>query len=228
LVDAAVRNSPVVEKGNRPTAYIGAAYDFNVHPQVFDSKSPLYVKLLYGESTRCQLNKILRFACGSGETTDETRIAGVELGRPLVTRLNDWPLDIVGYLGLLRHDEQGFQDNFSEFNIFMKAYYYGFPWEKKVRTRIGIGAGASFAERVSYIEASEQAKKGRTTSRVLNYLDPTIDVSLGDLFGSKSWKETYFGVGVSHRSGFFGSSRMLGNVDGGSNYVYTYVEWKMQ
>ena len=228
LVDSAVRDSPIVVDSNRPTLYLGAAYDFEVRPHAFDAKSPLVVKALYGESTRCKLNQILRFGCGSGDTTGETRIVGLELGRPLVTRLNDWPLDVFGYIGLLRHDERGFQDNFSEFNILMKGYYYGFPWDQKVKTRLGIGAGVSFSERVSYIEASEQARKGKTTSRLLNYLDPTIDVSLGDLFGSKAWKETYFGFGVSHRSGFFGSSRMLGNVDGGSNYYYTYVEWKMQ
>jgi outer membrane protein len=74
LVDANVRRSPIVVDGNRPTAYLGAAYDFQVRPKAFDAKSPLYVKLLYGESTRCQLNKILRFACGSSNTTDETLI----------------------------------------------------------------------------------------------------------------------------------------------------------
>ncbi len=31
-------------------------------------------------------------------------------------------------------------------------------------------------------------------------------------------------TGVSHRSGIFGASRLLGNVNGGSNYIYTYVE----
>lgn len=228
VMDSKVRNSPIVVNGSRPTAYIGAAYDFNAKPDVLDTKAPLYVKLLYGESTRCQLNRILRFDCSSTDTRNETQIAGIELGRPMVTRLNDWPVDVLGYVGLLRHDENGHQDNFSEFNLFMKAYYYGFPWSEKVKTRIGFGAGVSFAERVSYLEASEQAKKGRTTSRVLNYLDPTIDFSLGDLLSSRKLRETYLGVGVSHRSGFFGSSRMLGNVDGGSNYVYTYVEWKMQ
>ena len=40
-------------------------------------------------------------------------------------------------------------------------------------------------------------------------------------------KETYFGVGASHRSGIFGSSQMLGNVNGGSNYLYTYIETKL-
>ncbi|MES2955624.1 MAG: MipA/OmpV family protein, partial [Pseudomonadota bacterium] len=58
----------------------------------------------------------------------------------------------------------------------------------------------------------------------LNYLDPSIDFSLGDLIGRPGLKDTYLGFGVSHRSGIFGSSRLLGNVNGGSNYIYTYIE----
>ena len=56
---------------------------------------------------------------------------------------------------------------------------------------------------------------------------PSIDVSVGDLFGVRSMRETYFGVGVSHRSGIFGTSQLLGNVNGGSNYIYSYLEWEM-
>jgi outer membrane protein len=37
-------------------------------------------------------------------------------------------------------------------------------------------------------------------------------------------KETWLGVGVSHRSGAFGSSQLLGNVYGGSNYLYASIE----
>jgi outer membrane protein len=40
----------------------------------------------------------------------------------------------------------------------------------------------------------------------------------------KSLRETYVGLGVSHRSGIFGTSQLLGNVNGGSNYIYAYVE----
>ena len=47
---------------------------------------------------------------------------------------------------------------------------------------------------------------------------------MGDLIGVRSLKETYIGLGVSHRSGIFGQSRLLGNVNGGSNYIYTYLE----
>jgi outer membrane protein len=74
------------------------------------------------------------------------------------------------------------------------------------------------------MEQRDLAARGRNTSKILNTFDPTIDVSLGDLVGSKQLKETYVGFGVSHRSGIFGTSQLLGNVNGGSNYIYTYIE----
>ena len=37
-------------------------------------------------------------------------------------------------------------------------------------------------------------------------------------------KETWLGVGVSHRSGAFGRSQLYGNVNGGSNYIYVSAE----
>ena len=83
---------------------------------------------------------------------------------------------------------------------------------------------ATYAERVPTIEARDQARRGEDVNKLITYLDPTIDFSLGDLLGSKSLKRTFIGLGVSHRSGIFGLSRLLGNVDGGSNYIYAYVE----
>ena len=71
---------------------------------------------------------------------------------------------------------------------------------------------------------SSQAERGRQTSRLLNYLEPSIDVSLGDLIGSRALKNTYLGFGVSHRSGIFGASRLLGNGNWGSNYIYSHLE----
>jgi outer membrane protein len=228
LPDSRVRKSPIVRDGNRPTAFVGAAYDFGSYHSAFEEKEPLIVKLLYGRSTDCNLNKTITLRCGSIDTVDNTRIAGVELGKTFITRVHGWPLDFVGYVSLLHHDENGLQDNSWQVNAYMKAFYYGFPWSERVRTRIGMGVGVSFAQRVPFVEARDQNQRGQSTSRLLNYLDPSIDISVGDLIGSRALKETYFGIGASHRSGIFGSSRLLGNVNGGSNYIYTYVEWKMQ
>lgn len=223
-----VRDSPIVRNGTQPEVLLGAAYDFGSYRDLpAEQASQLYVKVLYGWSTDCNLIQAMTLQCLSTHTEDNTRVAAIELGKPFMKEVNGWPLDFVGYVGLLRHDENGLQTDSLEFNAYMKAYYYGFPWSGHVKTRLGFGAGLSLAERVPFVEVRDQTRRGRNTSRVLNYLDPSIDFSVGDLLGARTLKDTYAGVGVSHRSGIFGSSEFLGNVNGGSNYIYSYVEWQM-
>ena len=117
-------------------------------------------------------------------------------------------------------------DDFWQLNAYLKAYYYGFPWRNRLRTRLGFGTGLSYATKAPFMEQRDQAIRGRDTSKLLLYGDPTLDFSVGDLFSVRELRETYLGVGVSHRSGIFGSSRLFGNVAGGSNYIYGYIETK--
>lgn len=222
-----VRASPIVENRTQLAGQLGLAYDFSPGHDAWPEGRPLIVKALYGKATDCDVAQVMLLKCTSTNTVDQTRITSIELGRPFVERLNGWPLDFVGYVGLLRHNERGLQEDSWQANAYMKAYYYGFPWSERVRTRLGMGVGISYAERVPYVEMRDQLARGRSSSRLLNYLDPSVDISLGDLIGVKSMGETYIGLGVSHRSGIFGTSRLLGNVNGGSNYIYSYVEWRM-
>lgn len=222
-----VRASPIVQKGVYPAVFIGAAYDFGSREKAWDgAPSPTYVKLLHGPAAddACTLVRIVSLRCIKAASVNPTSVTGIQIGKPFIEKLNGWPLDFVGYVGLLRHNDNGLQSSGLQVDAFMKAYYYGFPWSAHVRTRLGFGAGISVAQYVPYAEATSLTERGRNTSRVLNYLDPTIDVSLGDLIGSRALKDTYLGFGVSHRSGIFGSSSLLGNVNGGSNYLYTYLE----
>ncbi len=227
LPDAKVRNSPIVRSGAEPSVMVGAAYDFGNHNSYSAPGLPLHVKMLYGRSTDCNLLPVMTLRCGSTRTEDNTRIAGIELGRPLVEKVNNWPLDFVGYIGILHHDENRLQPDLWQLDAYIKAYYYGFPWSEQVRTRLGMGAGFSLAQRVPYVEERDQARRGRNTSKLLNYLDPSIDISVGDLIDSRALKETYFGLGASHRSGIFGAAQLFGNINGGSNYIYTYIETKL-
>jgi outer membrane protein len=93
-----------------------------------------------------------------------------------------------------------------------------------------VGAGLGAAMR---IENSPYRRGGTPNDFVPstfmkgNYLDLSADVSIGDLIRIKSMRETYMGMGVSHRSGIFGTSRLLGNVNGGSNYISSHLEWRM-
>jgi outer membrane protein len=226
-LDGAVRASPLVEDKPQVGALVGAAYDFGSHRPYSEPGQPLAVKLYGGRATECNFLPAMAFRCGSTRTQDDTRIFGVDVGRALVEQVNGWPLDFYAYAGVLVHDERGLRTDGLQLNAQIKAYYRGLPWSRYLRTRIGFGAGFSLAQRVPLTEVRDQARRGRATSRLLNYLDPTLDINLGDLLGSRKLNDTVIGIGVSHRSGIFGSSQILGNINGGSNYLYGFVETKL-
>lgn len=222
-----VRGSPVVEDRSERALMLGLMYDFSPDHKPWPEKKPLLVRAYAGRATECDVAKVVRLVCTSTQTRDQTRVASIEIGRPFIERLNGWPFDIAGFVGLLRHEERGVLPDSTQLNAYMKGIWYGFPWSERVMTRIALGVGVSYANRVPLLELRDQEKNGRNTSRLLNYLDPTIDVSVGDLLGVPSLKRTFAGMGVSHRSGIFGTSQLLGNVSGGSNYIYSYIEWEM-
>ena len=227
LLGSEIKNSPIVARRVLPAVYVGAAYDFGVPTRTpAEDSSPTYVKLLHGKSTEdgCHLARIITVQCFSTASTNRTNIAGVQVGKPFIQNWNGWPIDLVSYAGLTHHDERGLQRNGLQLEGFLKGYYSGFPWSDRVKTRLGLGLGLSLAQRAPYIETITQTQRGEPTSRLLIYLDPSVDVSLGDLLGLRALKETYVGFGVSHRSGLFSASRLLGSVNGGSNYIYGYVE----
>ena len=224
----AVRGSPIVRDGAQPAILAGVVYDFGtVTPRWDEDKVPTFLKVFYGRGAGddCHMVRIMALRCRSLDHDQPSSVTGLHLGRPFIEHVNGWPLDVHGYVGFLSRDEMNdIQADGWQVDAYMKLFYYGFPWSPRVRTRIGLGVGISFARLVPSSEVSSQALRGRPTSKLLSYLDPTIDVSLGDLFGSRRLKETYVGLGISHRSGIFASSRLLGSVDGGSNYIYAYME----
>jgi outer membrane protein len=228
LWSSGVRRSPIVEDRMQLAGYAGLAYEFVPTKERDDrGRVPLTFKVLHGRSTPCNLLPVMELRCRSMNTDDRTTVDSFEVGRPFIESPRGWPVTIAWYAGLLRHAERGLQPDSLQVNLYLKAFYWGFPWKERVRTRIGFGGGLSYAQRVPFVEARDQAMRGRNTSKLLQYVDPTIDVNLGDLFGLRDLRETYFGFGASHRSGVFGIAQIYHNVNGGSNYLYTYVEWKM-
>lgn len=226
-LDSGIRDSPIIRDKLQPALYLGAVYDFGNRRATWENDDALtYVKVFYGRASGpgCHMVNIMTLRCTSLDHENPTSVTGVHMGKPFIERLNGWPVDFNGYIGLLYRDDNGLQTNGLQVDMYMKGFYYGFPWSRWVKTRIGMGYGISYAQHVPYTEVSSQARRERPTSKLLNYLDPTIDVNVGDIFRAENLKNTYFGLGISHRSGIFGSSRLLGNVNGGSNYIYAYVE----
>jgi MipA family protein len=220
-----ITESPIVQHRTLHNLQVGALYDLSPDREAWPEHGrPLIARAFYGASSECNVMQIAELRCTSTHTQDKTAVVGFELGTPFLDRLNGWPIDLAGFIGLIQHREQGFQNDFWQVNAYLKTYFYGFPWDAKLRTRLGLGVGLSYAKEVPFTEQRDQSARGRATSKLLNTFDPTADISVGDLLGIKRMRETYAGVGVSHRSGIFGTSQLLGNVNGGSNYIYGYVE----
>lgn len=220
----AVRSSPIVDSGTVPSASLGLLWSFERQPAPEGSGKPRIVRFYYGDSTDCNMLPIVLLQCTETHTHDRSSVWSFELGERLVEGLYGWPMDIAAFVGLLRQEAHGAQPDAWQVNLYLKPYWYGFPWRKYVRTRAGIGYGISYASRPPVPEVVQQAQRGRDTSKLLLYLDPSFDINVGDVFRAQSLRDTWVGVGISHRSGIFGASRLFGDVNGGSNYIYGFVE----
>ena len=213
-----VTASPLAQGGIQSEAFVGFLYDFSPKQRRWaPESSPTIVKVLYGNSSDCDMLQIVRLTCTTRHTVDNTDIAAVHVGKMLVQRAGGWPVDLAGFIGVQRQFEKSYQDDFWSVMAFFKVYWYGFGWERwGLHTRFGMGSGLSYSEQISQMELHDQGRRGRGNWKLLNYLDPSFDVRVA--------RDTYVGVGVSHRSGAFGKSQFLGNVNGGSNYIYFSVE----
>jgi outer membrane protein len=220
-----VGNSPVVDGGTQPYVMLGLLWGFKPDQASEWERRPLIMRLGYGQSSDCDLMPIVTLQCFSVNTQDDTSIVQLDVGQVLLRRLNGWPVDIQGFVGFVKHEERGLQPDFWQVQGYLKPIWYPGPWfSDRLRMRFGWGAGVSYASRIPFAEQRDQALRNRDTSKLLLYLDPTVDLSVGNLLGVPALRETFAGIGVSHRSGVFGGSRLFNSVNGGSNYIYGFVE----
>jgi len=215
---SAIADSPIVQSSLQPEVFLGFVYDLSPKQARYAPAAgrPLIVKALYGNSSDCDMLQIVKLSCTSTHTVDNTDVAAVHVGRKLIERAGGWSIDVAGFLGAQRHLEKDYQDDIWSVMAFIKPYFYGFPWDKYLRTRFGWGWGLSYAEQIPLMELRDQASHGRGTWKLLGYSDPSLDFQVA--------RDTFVGVGVSHRSGGFGKSQLFGNVNGGSNYIYFSIE----
>ena len=212
-----ISGSPLAQGGLQSEAFFGFLYDFSPKQDRWVPQSkPLIVKALYGNSSDCDVLQVVRLNCTKRHTVDNTDVAALHVGRKLIEGAGGLPVDLAGFVGIQRQFEKAYQDDFWSVMAFFKAYWYGFGWDRWVHTRVGIGAGLSYSEQISQMELHDQGRRNRGNWKLLGYLDPSFDVRVA--------KETYVGIGVSHRSGAFGKSQFFGNVNGGSNYIYVSLE----
>jgi outer membrane protein len=178
-----------------------------------------YVRIAHGEATPSNLGEIL-----GGHKVDDpyhNQLTSVFYGYPLTDTLFGLPLDIYLTPGLVYHHHSDVQESFYEYVLAVKGYYT-LKWP--VRWRLGLAEGLSYSSQINYVERTELEAKGYRPSKVLNYLDLSVDINIGDIFHSKSLRNTWLGYSIHHRSGIFETGSQFGRIKGGSNYTTLYLQ----
>ena len=225
MLDHEARRSDYVDGSMEYMAYVGFGFyepirkiGIETKRKTLDAKP--YLRLSYGWGNDSTLAQII-----SGDIRKENvtvDMVSLFYGHPLSDTLFDLPIQVYLTTGILHHYSSAVQDSATEYVLGIKFYYtLPTPW----RIRIGIAEGVSYMDSFTYYETASLARKGKTPSRMLNYLDFSVDVNLGDVFKSKALEDLSLGYGIHHRSGIGGTSPTFGNIAGGSNYDSVYLQW---
>jgi outer membrane protein len=152
-----------------------------------------------------------------------TNIAGLTLGKLLTAGKR---ADYIGRLAVFRHIEDGEGNgSFNSYAAYVMARGRGYsPWSGEETFRFGFGFGMSYADRVPIVEQRKQEMRSDNTSRFLSYLEMSVDVPLRRLSKANWLQRCYAGMSIVHRSGMFGSSDLLGDVAGGSDWITLHLE----
>ena len=198
--------------------------------KAFDVDGNKYIiRPLYGIATQSDIGDLLTFKDLKKDPNDG-KLAGIQVERYVYKRPYDFPINITLQSSFITHfnsysgDETDYytNDNTYEINFGIKIYWTEFPWDKYVRTRLGVSEGLSYTSNITNLERYNQYYK--KNSNYLNYIDITLSFNAKDITKIDDLEDTYIGMGISHRSGIFGT---INGVDGGSNNVTFFFETEL-
>jgi outer membrane scaffolding protein for murein synthesis (MipA/OmpV family) len=224
--DNSIQRSPLVDTSGQFEAFIGSGYMFgNVRSADRTPAGREGEWSWRGNAGWLAQENIFPFLMAGdwkGSSRADTPIAGLTVGK----LLNGGPrVDFYGKLALFRHFERDYQPDFWNYTAYIMAMAKGYlPWSDELAFRYGFGFGVSYAERVPTVEVIKQTSKDDNYARLLNYLEFQADVPLERFVEWKPLRNCFAGVTVVHRSGIFGTSDILGEVSGGSDWVTLHLE----
>lgn len=194
---------------------------YSAKPVITKQEKPTeYLRIAHGWATPSNLNAILKWQTKTDPYNNQ--MTSAFYGTQLTDTLFTLPIEMYLTPGIVWHHDSEVQNDIAEAIIAIKAYY---TFQIGPRFRLGVAEGLSYASSVTYIESSELAEKDYKPSKLLNYLDFSLDVNVGDIFNSRDMENLWFGYSIHHRSGIFESSSAFGRISGGSNYQSVYLQW---
>ncbi|RHW77804.1 MipA/OmpV family protein [Colwellia sp. RSH04] len=214
-------HADAIEQRWQSEAYLGFAFFNDISKE---KKTTLdnhgYLRFAHGWATPSNIGDIL-----SGDTVKDeynNQLTSIFYGLPLTDELFSIPLNMYLTTGFVWHWNSEVQSSEQEYVLAIKAYYT-IPWP--VRWRIGLAEGLSYVSDVTYIERVEMEEKGYRPSELMNFIDFSLDINLGDIFNVSALKETWLGYSIHHRSSIFESASQFGRIKGGSNYNSVYLQF---
>lgn len=195
-LDKAAYDSQAISKRWNAEAFIGFGL-FNDKTKA--PKKPLdskrYLRVSHGWATPSNIGDIFRGDSVKDEFNNQ--FTSLFYGIPLTDDLFGVPFSIYFTPGFVWHHSSEVQTTKQEYVMAIKAYYT-FTWPTK--WRVGAAEGLSYVSDVTYIERKEMIEKGYRPSKLMNYLDFSLDVDLGDLFNARAMDRWWLGCSLHHRS----------------------------
>jgi len=213
--------SSVIDTPNQSDILLGIGYlEDNRKKKTRYLKAKPYIRLAHGSATPSNLGEIVILNKDSDRFNN--KMDSFFLGIPISDTLFNKDIPVYFTAGVVRHRESVVQANIPEYVMALKGYY---TFSGPVKIRLGIAEGLSYASRVTYIEQTELEAKGFRTSRLLNFIDLSLDIELSDIFNNRHLKNIWLGYSIHHRSGIFETSSAFGRIRGGSNYTTFYLQY---
>ena len=229
--DSVIENSPLVEDPGFSQAFVGGTYVFG------NARRPDYImsderkgewswRVNYGYQADGNIvSEIDQGEFDRSTVAPDARIGGITLGKLLTEGRR---VDFVGKVAAFRHFEEDEDNgNFWSYAAYVMARGKGYsPWSKEEWFRWGFGFGMSYAEEIPIAEQRKQTGEGAggNTSHFINYLEMTLDFPLRRISKANWLQRCYAGLTIVHRSGIFGTSDLLGDVSGGSDWITAHLE----
>ncbi len=179
-----------------------------------------YIRWAYGFGTPSNLGDVL--IGKSKKDPYNNQMTSFFYGYPLTESLLGSDIELFLTPGFVWHFKSDNQNQLEEYVMAMKAYYT-IKWP--LRWRFGFGEGLSYSTEINGLERADILSKYEKASKLLNYLDFSLDVNLGDITTVKQLDTLWLGYSIHHRSAIFEESSLFGRIKGGSNYNSVYLQW---
>ena len=221
LLDPQAAASQQIDTDWHGEIYAGIGY-FNTpnSTRSWEKQKNSFIQIAHGWAT---ISSVVDFAHADVDAdVHNNQLLYIFYGHRVVDNLFDTEIDLYVTPGFVHHIHSYSQTQTQEYVLAVKAYY---PFKTPFHWRVGAATGISYANLTPFVEKRFMQRHNYPESNILAYLNVSLGCNLGDLFNIDWLKDLWFGYNIHHRSGFFSSSNVYGQLTGGSNYHGFFLQY---